>query len=80
MNNDLLAYVSMSQSIVPVFPISKSPVVPNVLILPVKDSSNPKESLSESDVGVPVYVSQNLSQLHSTITQLYDLPTVIPRI
>nr|GMC68084.1 uncharacterized protein LOC109155341 [Ipomoea batatas] len=54
MNNDLLAYVSMSQSIVPVFPISKSPVVPNVLILPVKDSSNPKESLSELDVGVPV--------------------------
>nr|GMC60792.1 uncharacterized protein LOC109150211 [Ipomoea batatas] len=63
MNNDILAYVSMSQSIVPIFPVSKSPVVPNVLILPVKESSNPKESVSELDVGVPVYVSQNLSYI-----------------
>lgn len=43
--------------------------------LPVNDYSDPKESLPESDVGVPMYVYENLSQLHTTITQLYDLPT-----
>lgn len=74
-NNDLPASGSKSQTIVPVIPVSKSSILPNVSILLENKSNNPNEGLSESDVGIPVHVSQNLSQLHSTITQLHDLPS-----
>nr|GMD54176.1 hypothetical protein Iba_chr11cCG9650 [Ipomoea batatas] len=83
---DLLGSGSINQSIEPILPASDQNVEPGMPIsestaltsdksdLPENTLSKPKEKIYESEEGIPVYVLQNLSKLHSTITQLYDLP------